>query len=109
MDIKAQNLFNELQSLASQAQSINPEANAIQGNPSAGNNFADMLSSAIDNVNNMQRFSKEQAMKFELGDPNLSLAEVMIAKEKASIAFEATVQVRNKVLEAYKEIINMPV
>jgi flagellar hook-basal body complex protein FliE len=56
MDIKAQNLFNELQSLASQAQSINPEANAIQGNPSAGNNFADMLSSAIDNVNNMQRF-----------------------------------------------------
>jgi flagellar hook-basal body complex protein FliE len=33
----------------------------------------------------------------------------MIAKEKASIAFEATVQVRNKVLEAYKEIINMPV
>ena len=108
MDIKAQNLFNELQSLASQAQSINPETNAIQGNPS-GKNFAEMLSSAIDNVNSMQRFSKEQAMKFELGDPNLSLAEVMIAKEKAGIAFEATVQVRNKVLEAYKEIINMPV
>jgi flagellar hook-basal body complex protein FliE len=108
MDIKAQNLFNELQSLASQAQSITPESNAIQGN-SAGKNFADMLSSAIDNVNSMQRHSKEQAMRFELGDPNLSLAEVMIAKEKAGIAFEATVQVRNKVLEAYKEIINMPV
>jgi flagellar hook-basal body complex protein FliE len=108
MDIKAQNLFNELQSLASQAQSINPETTAIQGN-SSGKNFAEMLSSAIDNVNSMQRFSKEQAMKFELGDPNLSLAEVMIAKEKAGIAFEATVQVRNKVLEAYKEIINLPV
>ncbi|TDF39474.1 flagellar hook-basal body complex protein FliE [Alteromonadaceae bacterium M269] len=108
MDIKAQNLYSELQSLATQAQSITPEANPIQGG-SSGQNFADMLSSAIGKVNSMQLHSKSQAMAFELGDPNLSLAEVMIAKEKAGIAFEATVQVRNKVLEAYKEIINMPV
>lgn len=109
MDIKAQNLFNELQSLASQAQAINPQTNAIQGTPSSGQNFAEMLSGAINNVNSMQRHAKGQAEAFELGDPNLSLAEVMIAREKAGIAFEATVQVRNKVLEAYKEIINMPV
>ena len=46
---------------------------------------------------------------FDMGDPNLSLADVMIAKEKSGIAFEATMQVRNKVLEAYKTIMNMPV
>jgi flagellar hook-basal body complex protein FliE len=44
-----------------------------------------------------------------MGDNSLSLAEVMLTKEKAGIAFEATVQVRNKVLEAYKQIMNMPV
>ena len=47
--------------------------------------------------------------RFEMGDKSLSLAEVMLAKEKSGIAFEATVQVRNKVLEAYKQIMNMPV
>ena len=44
-----------------------------------------------------------------MGAPNLSLADVMVMKEKSGIAFEATLQVRNKVLEAYKQIMNMPV
>jgi flagellar hook-basal body complex protein FliE len=44
-----------------------------------------------------------------MGDPNVSLAEVMIAKQKAGIAFEATIQVRNKLLGAYKEIMAMQV
>ena len=46
---------------------------------------------------------------FEMGDPNVTLAQTMISASKASIGFEATVQVRNKFVEAYKEIMNMPV
>jgi flagellar hook-basal body complex protein FliE len=46
---------------------------------------------------------------FVTGDPGVSLAEVMIAKQKASIAFEATIAVRNTLLSAYKEIMSMPV
>jgi flagellar hook-basal body complex protein FliE len=57
----------------------------------------------------MQLESKDKAMAFEMGDKSLSLADVMVAKEKAGIAFEATIQVRNKVLEAYKQIMSMPV
>ncbi len=44
-----------------------------------------------------------------MGDKSVDLAEVMIAGQKSSIAFEATVQVRNKMVDAYKTIMNMPV
>jgi len=71
--------------------------------------FSNMLKQAVDGVNGMQLESKNAQQRFEMGDNSLSLAEVMLTKEKAGIAFEATVQVRNKVLEAYKQIMNMPV
>lgn len=109
MDIKAQSLYNELQAMAVQSQM--PINNNIQPNvvnPSA-QNFSDMLSSAINKVNSMQLEAKDKTIKFEMGDPNMSLADVMVAKEKSGIAFEATLQVRNKVMEAYKQIMQMPV
>lgn len=108
MDIKAQSLYQELQSMAAHSQVGMPDISTVQGNPS-GKNFADMLGNAINTVNSMQLESKDQAVRFEMGDKSLSLADVMVTKEKAGIAFEATVQVRNKVLEAYKQIMNMPV
>lgn len=108
MDIKAQALYQEMQGMAEQTKLGLGEANTIQGNPSS-QKFADLLSQAIGTVNSMQLESKDKAIAFEMGDKSLSLADVMVTKEKAGIAFEATVQVRNKVLEAYKQIINMPV
>lgn len=113
MDIKAQSLYQDMQSMALQGKAglgeINPASlNGIQVNPS-GENFADMLGQAIESVNTMQLDAKSQAERFEMGDKSLSLADVMVAKEKSSLAFEATIQVRNKVLEAYKTIMNMPV
>ena len=108
MDIKAQSLYSELQALGAQAKMGIAENPAMPINPSS-QNFGDMLSQAINNVNSMQLESKEKAVAFEMGDTSLSLADVMIAKEKAGIAFEATIQVRNKVVEAYKQMMNMPV
>ncbi|MDF2178294.1 flagellar hook-basal body complex protein FliE [Aliiglaciecola sp. CAU 1673] len=108
MDIKAQSLYSELQSLASQA-SKGIGDNLPQVTNSSGQDFAGMLKQALDTVNGMQKTSKEMQVAFEMGDPNISLADVMVAKEKSGIAFEATMQVRNKLLEAYKSISNMPV
>ncbi|MDN4504397.1 flagellar hook-basal body complex protein FliE [Alteromonadaceae bacterium BrNp21-10] len=108
MDIKAQSLYSELQALSAQAQMGISDQAVMPANPSS-QNFGDMLSQAINNVNSMQLDSKDQARAFEMGDKSLSLADVMIAKEKAGIAFDATVQVRNKVVEAYKQMMNMPV
>jgi len=108
MDIKADSLFREMQAMASQTKTEMTPAQALQINPSK-ENFADMLSSAINGVNSMQLNAKELTNRFEMGDKSLSLADVMVAKEKSGIAFEATLQVRNKVLEAYKQIMQMPV
>ena len=113
MDIKAQSLYQDMQSMALQSKADVSEVpgfnlQGIQSNPS-GENFADMLGNALASVNSMQLHAKDQAQAFEMGAKNLSLADVMIAKEKSGIAFEATIQVRNKVLDAYKTIMNMPV
>ena len=109
MDIKAQALFQEMQSMASMARLDMPQmAPPMDINPSKAN-FADMLGEAINTVNSMQLDSRNKQRAFDMGDSSLSLADVMVAKEKSGVAFEATVQVRNKVLEAYKQIMNMPV
>lgn len=71
--------------------------------------FGQLLNDAVNKVNDLGYESKDMTTRFEMGDKNISLADVMIAKGKAGIAFEATVQVRNKVVEAYDKIINMPV
>lgn len=70
--------------------------------------FGEMFKSAVDTVNDNQQASKELATRYEMGDPKVDLPEVMIALQKSSVSFQAMTQVRNKMIEAYKEIINMP-
>ena len=111
MDVKANSLYQEMQNMIGQTRL---QVNETQQQPlnevnSSASDFSTMLKNAVDGVNGMQLESKDAQQRFEMGDPNLSLAQVMLTKEKAGIAFEATVQVRNKVLEAYKTIMNMPV
>ncbi|PWI35109.1 flagellar hook-basal body complex protein FliE [Vibrio albus] len=74
-----------------------------------GADFGDMLNNAINNVNSLQKTSGDLQMRFDRGDEDVSLSDVMIARNKSSVAFEATIQVRNKLVEAYKELMNMPV
>ncbi|MGL4713172.1 MAG: flagellar hook-basal body complex protein FliE, partial [Shewanella sp.] len=64
---------------------------------------------AVGNVSGLQSASSNLATRLEMGDTTVSLSDTVIAREKASVAFEATVQVRNKLVEAYKEIMSMPV
>lgn len=77
-------------------------------NKGAGS-FADLLQQSIDKVNELQQQSGDLGKAFELGDPNISLAQVMIAKEKAGIAFQSVLQVRNKLMAAYTDIMSMHV
>ncbi|WP_018983430.1 flagellar hook-basal body complex protein FliE [Salinimonas chungwhensis] len=112
MDVKANSLYQEMQSMIGQARlqaSEMPQPQQIQESQNSANEFSSMLKGAIEGVNDMQMQSKELQRAFEMGDQSVSLADVMVAKEKSGIAFEATVQVRNKVLEAYKQVMNMPV
>lgn len=71
--------------------------------------FRDLLKKSIDAVNDTQQTASELRTSFEKGDDSVDLAQVMIAAQKSSISFEAMVQVRNKLVEAYKDVMNMPV
>jgi flagellar hook-basal body complex protein FliE len=68
----------------------------------------DTMKSAVDSVNEQQKVSRELQTAYVKGE-DVSLTDVAIAMQKASVAFEATVQVRNKILESYREIMNMSV
>lgn len=71
--------------------------------------FSQMLSNAINNVNDIQQESSRLKKAYEADEPGVNLAQVMIASQKAGIAFQATTQVRNKLVEAYRDVMNMPV
>ncbi|MCW8943504.1 MAG: flagellar hook-basal body complex protein FliE [Sedimenticola sp.] len=72
-------------------------------------NFGDLLTQSINQVNETQQSAGELKQAFELGSEDVNLAEVMVAIQKSSLSFEAMVQVRNKLVDAYKEVMNMPI
>lgn len=71
--------------------------------------FADALKNSLDAVNSQQTKSQELGKKFAMGDDSVSLSDVMISMQKASISFQTTVQVRNKLVTAYHDIMNMQI
>ena len=122
MDIKSNSLYSQMQSMSLQAMGNKPpslDADAMGINDLAGNsvgkindsssNFGSMLTDALKSGNELQQDAGNKKTAFEMGDTNVTLAEVMVASAKSGIALDATVQVRNKLVEAYKEIMSMPV
>ena len=93
----------QIRSMAAQAQG-KPEAARTESA-----DFGAMLKQSIDQVNATQQNAGDMAREFETGTGDASLAEVMVALQKSSISFQAMVQVRNKLVEAYKDVMNLPV
>ncbi|MEQ1583841.1 MAG: flagellar hook-basal body complex protein FliE [Candidatus Nitrotoga sp.] len=71
--------------------------------------FASVLKSSLDGVAQAQNHAEAMQKEFVLGNDKVSLSDVMIEGQKANISFQATVQVRNKVIAAYNDIMNMQV
>lgn len=83
---------------------------AAQAVPELGqSSFADMLGQAINKVSDTQQASNQLATAFEIGKSGVDLTDVMIASQKASVSFQALTQVRNKLVQAYQDIMQMPV
>jgi flagellar hook-basal body complex protein FliE len=76
--------------------------------PSEGIDFGTILKDTINNVNEKQQVASNMKAAFEAGDKTMNLAEVMVASQKASVSFQGLTQVRNKLVEAYKDVMNMP-
>ncbi len=98
------------------AQVVRPEGlgGAVSGpggasGASSSISFASVLRSGLERVNEAQQQSGTSQRAFERGDPGVDLPQVMIDMQKASIAFRGAVEVRNRMVAAYQEIMNMPV
>lgn len=105
------NRFLESGRLSSGGIDISNKSNGISGGgeaDSAGKSFADTLNTAIQNVNELQKSSDKAMQNLATGRTD-NVADVMIAAEKADIALKLMVQVRNKMIDAYQEIMKMQV
>jgi flagellar hook-basal body complex protein FliE len=108
MSINAiQNTLQTLQSVAAQASGTKASAGIAENATESG--FGGMLRDSIRKVNESQATATAKAKAFQLGDPNLSLNEVMVEGQKAGIEFQMGVKVRDRLVSAYKEVMSMPV
>lgn len=100
-------LMLEMRSMQMEAMS---RKNQVAAEPAQvqGASFAQMLSKAVNNVNDVQLQANQIAQAFEMGQSGVDVTDVMIAAQKASVSFQAMTQVRNKLVQAYQDIMQMP-
>ncbi|MGB1579980.1 MAG: flagellar hook-basal body complex protein FliE [Nevskiales bacterium] len=101
-------------------QSVLSQLRALQARSSAGSeaqgpqaterkDFGELIGQAVNHVSEAQQNSAATARAFEMGDPNVSLADVMLASSRSQVEFTALTQVRNRMVRAYQDIMNMPI
>jgi flagellar hook-basal body complex protein FliE len=106
--------LQQIQSMAAQAAGGTVQTGRVttaddaSGAASAGG-FASALKSSIDKISNDQQHALGESQAFELGSSNVSLNDVMVDMQKANVGFQFGLQVRNKLVSAYNEIMQMSV
>ncbi|WP_367606578.1 flagellar hook-basal body complex protein FliE [Legionella sp. W05-934-2] len=103
-EVNMVSLVNQMRIMASQANG----GNALEVQ-STQPTFSTAFKNAIEGVNNLSQQTDALRTSYELGDDQVSLSQVMIASQKSNLATEATIQVRNKLLQAYHDVMNMPI
>ena len=95
----------EMRALQARASGIS-EAPATAAQPS---DFANLMKNSVDHVAGMQNQATALANAYEAGDKSVDLTKVMLEVQKASLAFRAMTEVRNKLVDAYTQVMNMSV
>ncbi len=104
-EIDAGQLLTQMKMLAAKAS----QKEVVDASSQSETVFGGMFKQAINHVNQQQVAAQELSEKFELGDESVNLAQVMIALQKANISLQTATQVRNKLVNAYQDIMNMPI
>ena len=102
-----QGMINQMRIMASQSQTQAPGLSGVHQTEGASS-FGEALSSSLKSVNETQMTAKNMAEAYDRG-ADIPLADVMLSMQQSSMAYQATLQVRNKVLSAYQDIMKMPV
>ena len=98
-------LLVQMRAMASQAQGKTSQP-AEQGSQVS---FAELLKKSIDTVNDVQQEGAKLSEAFQKGDPDVQLSQVMVSLEKSSVSFQTMLEVRNRLVSAYQEVMNMQV
>ena len=104
-----QSMLQTLRSYQAQASQLPSDAPSVESTaPTEKSSFTQLVSGALGQVNGLSVEADRLQAAYERGE-DLPLTDVVLGMQKSSIAFEATLQIRNKVLKAYEEVMNMPV
>lgn len=101
-DMQINNVLAQMRAMSAQASSA-----VTENKPTDSSEFSAMLSQSIENVNKSQKEASALSTAFTKGETDASLAEVMVSMQKASLSFQTVLQTRNKIVDAYKEIMRM--
>jgi flagellar hook-basal body complex protein FliE len=98
-------VLDQIRSLSSQTRIGTAQAN--QTPPAGASEFANILRKGVDQVNQTEQRASELSAAFERGTPGVELPQVMLEMSKASVSFRALTEVRNRLVTAYQDIMNM--
>lgn len=104
--IDVNNLLSQMRQLSAQ---VRPAETAFKAAVPAQADFGALLKQSIASVGNSQMEAGRMAASFERGDPGADLGRTMVAIQKADLSLRTMTEVRNKLVDAYKDIMNMPV
>jgi flagellar hook-basal body complex protein FliE len=103
-----QRVLGQLRAAANMASGEVAAPSAAAGTSSADRvDFGNILKAAVEQVSDAQQTATAKQQSFQLGESNMSLEEVMISLQKANLAFQGMIQVRNRLVEAYKEVASL--
>ena len=105
-DMQIQQVLAQMRALVQSAGGIDAPTQTASTN---GPSFANLLQQSLQETNEALNTSGDLTTRFVAGDDSVSLSEAVIASQTASLELEAVVQVRNRLLSAYQEIMNMPI
>jgi flagellar hook-basal body complex protein FliE len=100
-------LSAQVHGVANNTAALNPAA--LKAQAAEPGSFADILKNGIGQVNQAQASASDLATKFERGVPGVELSDVMLEMQKANVSFRALTEVRNRFVNVYQEIMNMPI
>ena len=101
-NMEINNVLAQMRAMSAQASSFVNETK-----PTNSSEFSSLLSQSIEAVNKTQKEAGELSTAFTTGQTEASLAEVMVSLQKASLSFQTVLQTRNKLVEAYKDVMRM--
>ena len=105
---KVGSLMNQIRAYQDRTDLINSDVGTQRVDQSNKSGFGDYIQTAVEAVNETQMNAAEMRDAYERGE-DVPLTDVVLSMQKSSLAFEATLQVRNKLLKAYNDVSSMPV